>query len=92
MTYIRESNGEREHKQTNKRNRTSPVISPMTLHKLSRNELRQLKTRLQKEMVHESLKAIGQKQHSWGEVEHKTGSVGHFGIKAIWLSIGSYFH
>ena len=92
MTYIRESNGEREHKQTNERNRTSPVISPTTLHKLPGNEPRQLKSSLRKKTVHELLKVIGREQRSWGEDEHKTWSVGCFRMKAIRLSIGSCFH
>ena len=92
MTYIRESNGEREHKQTNERNRTSPVISPMTLHKLPGNEPRQLKSSLWKETVCESLEVIGRERRSWGEDEHKTWSVGCFRMKAIQLSVGSRFH
>ena len=92
MTYIRESTGEREHKQTNERNCTSPVISPMTLHKLPGNEPRQLKSSLRKKTVHELLKVIGREQRSWGEDEHKTWSVGRFRRKAIRLGIGSRFH
>ena len=92
MTYIRESNGEREHKQTNERNHTSPVISPMTLHKLPGNKPRQLKSSLRKKTVRESLKVIGRERRSWGEDEHKTSSVGRFRMKAIRLSIGNRFH